>query len=166
MNITETEPDVGTVWATPLGASLLEHDPTWQPTLKCPAADKSGVPTLPCLTPPQNSRASPISTSARKRQARRPTTLATQNPKAKLADVANALILAYCQGAERALRAEPAQKTAAMTRYGEVVIEALRAKAAAQPGRAGSEVTFPSARQSACFGRDGGVDRPELLELA
>jgi hypothetical protein len=28
---------------------------------------------------------------------------------------------------------EPAQKTAAMTRYGEVVIEALQAKAAAQP---------------------------------
>jgi hypothetical protein len=59
--------------------------------------------------------------------------LATQNPKAKLADVANALILAYCQGVSGLSGLEPAQKTAAMTRYGEVVIEALQAKAAAQP---------------------------------
>jgi mono/diheme cytochrome c family protein len=132
MNITETEPDVGTVWATPLGASLLEHDPTWQPTLKCPAADKSGVPAslLDAATKLEGKPDFNIGSQAASTQA---DTLATQNPKAKLADVANALILAYCQGVSGLSGLEPAQKTAAMTRYGEVVIEALQAKAAAQP---------------------------------
>jgi mono/diheme cytochrome c family protein len=127
----ETEPDVGIVWATPLGASLLEHDPTWQPTLSCPAAEKSGV-TAPLLDGATKLTGTPdlnISAQAATSQAN---ALAAQNAKAKLADVANALILAYCQGVN-GLQVDPAQKMAAMTRYGEVVIEALQARAAAQP---------------------------------
>src|SRR5262245_11264788 len=132
MNVNESEPDVGIVWATPLGASLLEHDPSWQPTLSCPAADKSGLPKalLDAATklegkPELNVTAQTATTQAND--------LATQNSKTKLADVANALILAYCQGVSGLAGVDQAQKTAALTRYGEVVIEALQAKAAAQP---------------------------------
>jgi hypothetical protein len=60
-------------------------------------------------------------------------TLASDNQKAKLADVANALILAYCQGVTAMSGVDLAQKTSALTRYGEVVIESLQAKAAALP---------------------------------
>jgi mono/diheme cytochrome c family protein len=132
MQITESEPDVGIVWATPLGASLLEHDPSWQPTLTCPAADKSGVPAslLDAATKLEGKPDLGLDSQTASAQA---DALATQNPKAKLADVANALILAYCKGVSGLGRLEPAQKTAAMTRYGEIVIEALQAKAAAQP---------------------------------
>ena len=45
---------------------------------------------------------------------------------------ANALILAYCQGVTAISDADLAEKTSALTRYGEVVIESLQAKAAAQ----------------------------------
>jgi mono/diheme cytochrome c family protein len=132
MSINETEPDIGVVWATPLGASLLEHDPSWQPTLTCPAPDKSGVPAslLDAAAKLEGKPDPNISSQTATGQAN---DLATQNPKAKLAEVANALILAYCQGVSRLSGLEPAQKTAAMTRYGEVVIEALQAKAATLP---------------------------------
>lgn len=128
MSVNESEPDVGIVWATPLGASLLEHDPSWQPTLTCPAADTSGVPTqlIDAATKLEGKADLNISADAATAQAN---TLARENPKAKLADVANALILAYCRGVSALTGINPAQKTAAMTRYGEVVIEALQAKA-------------------------------------
>jgi hypothetical protein len=132
MSVTESEPDVGIVWATPLGSSLLEHDPSWQPSLSCPAADKSGVPAT-LLSAAAKLAGKPdlnITAQAATTQANN---LATQDPKAKLADVANALILAYCQGVSGITGVDQAQKTAALTRYGEVVIEALQAKAAAQP---------------------------------
>jgi hypothetical protein len=132
MSVNESEPDVGIVWATPLGASLLEHDPSWQPTLICPAADKSGVSTqlIDAATKLEGKADLNISADAATAQAN---TLATQNPKAKLADVANALILAYCQGVSAISGADLAQKTSALTRYGEVVIESLQAKAATLP---------------------------------
>ena len=132
MNMNESEPDVGVVWATPLGASLLEHDPSWQPTLSCPAADKSGVPAaLLAAAAKLQGKADPnLTADAAKAQAN---ALATQDSKARLADVANALILAYCQGVSGLTGLDPAQKTAAVTRYGEVVIEALQTKAAALP---------------------------------
>jgi mono/diheme cytochrome c family protein len=132
MSVSEQEPDVGIVWATALGSSLLEHDPSWQPTLSCPAADKSGVPAT-LLSAAAKLAGKPdlnITAQAATAQAN---SLATQEPKAKLADVANALILAYCQGVSALTGIDQAQKTAALTRYGEVVIEALQAKAAAQP---------------------------------
>jgi mono/diheme cytochrome c family protein len=131
MPLNESEPDVGIIWATSLGASLLEHDPSWQPALTCPAPDKSGVPSslLDAAAKLEGKADLNISAQAATVQANN---LAGQNPKAKLADVANALILAYCQGVSALTGIDPAQKTAAITRYGEVVIEALQAKADAQ----------------------------------
>jgi len=132
MTLNESEPDVGIVWATPLGTSLLEHDPSWQPGLTCPAPDESGAPSslLDAATKLVGKTDLNISAQAATAQANN---LATQNPKAKLADVANALILARCQRVSAQTGGNPAQKTAAMARYGEVVIEALQAKADAQP---------------------------------
>ena len=79
--------------------------------------------------PPPSRSASTSRTSA----SQQADTLASDNQKAKLADVANALILVYCQGVNAMSGADLAQKTSALTRYGEVVIESLQAKAAAQP---------------------------------
>ena len=42
--VAEAEPDVGIIWAVPVGYSLAERDPGWQPALKCPANDNSRVP--------------------------------------------------------------------------------------------------------------------------
>ena len=100
--------------------------------MTCPAPDKSGVPSslLDAATKLAGKADLNFSAQAATTQANN---LATQNPKAKLADVANALILTYCQGVSALTGIDPAQKTAAMTRYGEVVIEALQAKADARP---------------------------------
>src|SRR5262245_57428268 len=132
MNVSDQEPDVGIVWATPLGGSLLEHDPSWQPTLSCPAADKSGVPATLLAAATRLAGKPDLNITAQAATAQA-SDLATPQPKAKLADVANALILAYCQGVTGLAGIDQGQKTAALTRYGEVVIEALQAKAAAQP---------------------------------
>lgn len=42
--IAEAEPDVGIIWAVPIGYSLAERDPGWRPSLRCPADDNSRVP--------------------------------------------------------------------------------------------------------------------------
>jgi len=131
-SVNAQEPDVGIVWATPLGKSLLEHDPSWSPTLTCPAADKSGVPAAlaSAAAKLEGKPSLNFDATAATKQA---DTLASENQKAKLADVANALILAYCQGVNAMSGVDLAEKTSALTRYGEVVIESLQAKAAAQP---------------------------------
>jgi hypothetical protein len=131
-SVNAQEPDVGIVWATPLGKSLLEHDPSWSPGLTCPPIDKSGVPAslVSAATKLAGKPSLNFDAAAATQQA---DTLASDNQKAKLADVANALILVYCQGVNAMSGADLAQKTSALTRYGEVVIESLQAKAAAQP---------------------------------
>ena len=51
------------------------------------------------------------------------------NPKAKLADLANALILAFCEGVAGLSSARDVEKTGALMRYGEEVIQRLQLKA-------------------------------------
>jgi hypothetical protein len=52
-----------------------------------------------------------------------------QNPKAKPADLANALILAYCEGVVDLTGVGDAEKTGALVRYGQEVIQELQLKA-------------------------------------
>jgi hypothetical protein len=55
--------------------------------------------------------------------------LLAQNPKAKPVDLANALILAYCEGVVDLSGAGDAEKTGALIRYGEEIIQELQLKA-------------------------------------
>jgi mono/diheme cytochrome c family protein len=131
-SVNAQEPDVGIVWATPLGKSLLEHDPSWSPGLTCPPVDKSGVPAslVSAAAKLAGKPSLNFDATAATKQA---DSLASENQKTKLADVANALILAYCQGVNAMSGVDLAEKTSALTRYGEVVIESLQSRAAAQP---------------------------------
>jgi hypothetical protein len=49
-----------------------------------------------------------------------------QNPQAKPADLANALILAYCEGVAGLSGVGDVEKSAALMRYGEQVIQELQ----------------------------------------
>jgi hypothetical protein len=51
-----------------------------------------------------------------------------QNPKAKPADLADALILAYCEGVVGLAGVGDVEKSAALMRYGEEVIQELQLK--------------------------------------
>jgi hypothetical protein len=55
-----------------------------------------------------------------------------QNPKAKPADLANALILAYCEGVAGLSGVGDVEKTAALVRYGEQVIQEIQLKVEAK----------------------------------
>ena len=125
---TEAEPDVGIIWAVPLGHSLAERDPAWQPALACPANDNSRVPQALVSAaakitgkPDPNFPATDAIAQADK--------MLAANPKAKLADLANALILAFCEGVAGLSSARDVEKTGALMRYGEEVIQRLQLKA-------------------------------------
>ncbi len=126
--VAETEPDVGIIWAVPLGHSLAERDPGWQPALKCPADDNSRVPTALVAKAAQIAGKPDVNFAA-------PTAIAqadamlTADPKAKPADLANALILAYCEGVVGLQGVGEVEKTGALMRYGQEVIQAVQLKA-------------------------------------
>jgi mono/diheme cytochrome c family protein len=127
-NIKETGPEPGIIWATPAGYTLAEHIAESKPTLSCPADDGTLVPKSLVEEakqligkPDLNVRADDAISQA--------DSLATKMPAAKLANVSNALILAYCHGIVDISGADPADKQAALTRYGEQVIGALQTRA-------------------------------------
>ena len=123
--------DVGIIWAVPGGYSLAERDPGWQPALKCPPNDNSRVPqalvaaALPIRGKPDlNFLASDAIAQADR--------MLTQHPKAKPADLANALILAYCEGVAPLVGVRDVEKSGSLMRYGEEVIQRLQLKAEMQ----------------------------------
>jgi hypothetical protein len=127
-NVAETGPEPGIVWATPAGYTLAEHIAPSKPTLSCPADNGALVPKNLVEeaeqlvgTPDLNFRAEDAISQA--------DSLATKTPAAKLANVANALILAYCHGIVDISGADPADKQAALKRYGEQVIGAMQTRA-------------------------------------
>jgi mono/diheme cytochrome c family protein len=126
--VAEAEPDVGIIWAVPAGYSLVERDPAWQPTLKCPANDNSRVPANLVAAAVKIQGKPDVNFSAPAAIAQADAMLA-QNPKAKPADLANALILAFCEGVTGLTGVGPAEKSAAIMRYGEEVIQELQLKA-------------------------------------
>lgn len=126
--VTEAEPDVGIIWAVPLGDSLAERDPGWQPALKCPADDNSRVPSALVAAATQIRGRTDVNFPAPAAIAQADDMLA-KHPKAKPADLANALILAYCEGVVGLPGVGGVAKTGALMRYGQEVIQALQLKA-------------------------------------
>jgi hypothetical protein len=127
-SVTETEPDVGIIWAVPAGYSLAERDPGWQTALKCPPDNNSRVPQALVAAAVQIGGKPNLNFTAPAAIAQADRMLAG-NPKAKPADLANALILAFCQGVATLLDVRDIEKTAALMRYGEEVIQRLQLKA-------------------------------------
>ena len=126
--VAEVEPDVDIIWAIPVGYSLAERDPGWQPSLKCPANDNSRVPAALVAAAAQIRGKPDLNLLAPAAIAQADALLA-QNPKAKPVDLANALILAYCEGVVDLSGAGDAEKTGALIRYGEEIIQELQLKA-------------------------------------
>jgi hypothetical protein len=126
--VTEAEPDVGIIWAVPVGYSLAERDPGWQPSLKCPANDNSRVPSSLVATATQI-RGKPDLNFPAPAAIAQADSILVQSPKAKPADLANALILAYCEGVVDLTGVGDAEKTGALVRYGQEVIQELQLKA-------------------------------------
>lgn len=126
--VAEVEPDVDIIWAIPVGYSLAERDPGWQPSLKCPANDNSRVPAALVVAAAQIRGKPDLNVLAPAAIAQADALLA-QNPKAKPVDLANALILAYCEGVVDLSGAGDAEKTGALIRYGEEIIQELQLKA-------------------------------------
>jgi mono/diheme cytochrome c family protein len=137
--VPESAPPVDIVWATPVGYTLAEDIPPRKGTLTCPANDGSLVP-KPLVdqarsligTPDPKFHAEAADTQAH--------SLAAKNATAKLADVANALILSFCRGIETNSKIDPAQKEDALNRYGDEVIAALQESAESKaPPKAASK---------------------------
>ena len=84
--VAEAEPDVGIIWAVPVGYSLAERDPGWQPALKCPANDNSRVPASLVAAAAQIRGKPDLNFLAPAAIAQADSMLA-QNPKAKPADL-------------------------------------------------------------------------------
>jgi mono/diheme cytochrome c family protein len=129
--VAEAEPDVGIVWAVPVGNSLAERDPGWQPALKCPTSDAARVPAPLITAATQIVGKTDVNFSAPTAVAQADTMLA-QNPKAKPVDLANALILAFCQGVVGLAGVGDAERSGALLRYGQEVIQELQLKAEAK----------------------------------
>jgi mono/diheme cytochrome c family protein len=124
-SIAKSVPDVGIIWATPAGYSLAEHDATGSTTLTCPANDNVRVPRALVAAateiggkPDLNFRADEVLAQT--------DSMIRRDPTSKLADVANAMIMAYCRSVSGLTGVSVAEKEAALERYGEIVIEALQ----------------------------------------
>lgn len=126
--VAEAEPDVGIIWAVPLGHSLAERDPGWQPALKCPANDNSRVPSALVTKAAQIVGQPDVNFSAPAAIAQADAMLAA-NPKAKPAELADALILAFCEGVAGLAGVGDVEKSGALMRYGQEVIGELQLKA-------------------------------------
>ena len=122
------EPDVGIVWAVPAGYSLAERDPGWQPALKCPPDDNSRVPRA-LVAAARPIRGAPDVNFLAPQAIAQADRMLADHPKAKPADLANALILAYCEGVVSLAGIADIEKTAALTRYGDEVIQRLQLRA-------------------------------------
>jgi hypothetical protein len=125
--VAEAEPDVGIIWAVPVGYSLAERDPSWQTALKCPADDNSRVPATLVAAAVQVSGKPDVNVLGPAAVAQADAMLA-QNPKAKPASLANALILAYCEGVAGLAGIGDVEKLGALMRYGQQVIQELQLK--------------------------------------
>ncbi|MFG1397894.1 cytochrome c [Roseixanthobacter pseudopolyaromaticivorans] len=122
-------PDVSIVWATPVGTSLVARQPTAiAAKLTCPANDGKLVPKdladkavslLGTPTPP-------VAGAAVVQLA---TTLSQQNPKARLSDVANALISAYCPLVVAQGGNSVAEQYNLLTGFGQQVVQTLQLSA-------------------------------------
>lgn len=114
------------IWALPVGRTLVLKEPAaLSDKLACPADDGKAVPAgisaaaAKALGTPKP----PVPADAAASMA---TTLAAQNPKVKLADVANALISSYCRVVAAQKGGSVAEQNAFLNQFGQQVIQALQ----------------------------------------
>ncbi|MGQ3071066.1 MAG: c-type cytochrome [Ferrovibrionaceae bacterium] len=131
-------PQLGIVWATAAGNSLVAHLPDGTVPFACPADDGKLV------AQPLVAAATPLVATVGPRVpapaiADLTAAMWSGQAKARPADIADALILAYCKAIDANAGLVAAQKGAVVTRFGEQVIEdlqnsieAARAKTAAK----------------------------------
>jgi mono/diheme cytochrome c family protein len=114
-------PPVGVIWASPAGRSLVAIEPSpFTGKLICPATDGKLVPN-DLVTKAQALIGTPKLPMPGGTSADLAATLARQNPKAAPADVANALIAAYCSTVTAAASADPTQQGSSAQGFGWVV---------------------------------------------
>jgi hypothetical protein len=128
------------IWATPTGRSLVAIEPSpFRGKLTCPATDGKLVPN-DLVTNAQALIGKPTLPMQGSASAELASTMATQNPKAAPADVANALIAAYCSTVTAAASADPiqqgfpAQGFGWVQGFGQQVIQTLQLRAVASKG--------------------------------
>jgi hypothetical protein len=133
-------PPVDVIWATPAGRSLVAREPDpFTGKLTCPATDGKLVPN-DLITKARALIGRPELPMQGRASAELAATLATQNPQAAPADMANALIAAYCSAVTAAASAEPARQDSAVQGFGWVegfgheVIQKLQLRAVASKG--------------------------------
>jgi hypothetical protein len=130
-------PPVDVIWATPAGRSLVAREPSpFTGRLTCPATDGKLVPN-DLVTKAQALIGNPKLPMQGNTSAELAATLAMQNPKAAPADVANALIAAYCSTVTAAASTDPTQQGSAaqgfgwVEGFGQQVIQTLQLRAVA-----------------------------------
>lgn len=118
-------PQLGIVWATAAGNSLVAHLPDGTVPFACPADDGKLVaqPLVAAATPLVSAVGPRVPAPA---IADLTATLWSAQAKARPADIADALILAYCKAIDANAGLVAAQKGAVVTRFGEQVIEDLQ----------------------------------------
>ncbi|MEW6122161.1 MAG: c-type cytochrome [Pseudomonadota bacterium] len=120
-------PPVSTIWATPTGTSLVARQPTQiAAQLTCP--DPNNAKLVPkalvdAAVTLVGKPAIPVTGDAATRFA---TTLLQQNPKARRADVANALIVAYCPLVTAKPNTVVAEQYSLLTNFGQQVVQTLQ----------------------------------------
>jgi hypothetical protein len=116
------------IWATPVGHTLVYREPApFIGKLTCPADDGKLVPQdlVAKASAIVDKPALPVSGERASQFAVR---LMDQNPKAAPADVANALITAYCGAVAANASADPSLKRAWLLDFGSQVIQTLQAR--------------------------------------
>jgi hypothetical protein len=129
-------PPVDTIWATPAGRSFVARLPgPFTGKITCPPDDGKLVPSelVAKAAAAVGKPRLPVGGVAAAALAAR---FATQNPKAAPADLANALIAAYCPVVVADAKADPALRFSWLEGFGEQVIQTLQIRAmtgAAEP---------------------------------
>ena len=121
-------PDVDVIWATPVGHTLVYRVPRpFAGKLACPADDGKLVPQdiVAKATALLGRPSLPIMGNAASELA---TNFGTQNPKAAPADLANALITAYCSAVTADTSVGEARQRAWMLDFGSEVIQTLQSR--------------------------------------
>ena len=133
-------PPVDVIWATPAGRSLVALEPSpFTGKLTCPATDGKLVPN-DLVTKAQALIGKPQLPMEGSASAELAASLMTQNPRAAPADVANALIAAYCSTVTAAASADPTQQGSPaqgfgwIEGFGQQVIQTLQLRAVANKG--------------------------------
>lgn len=117
-------PDVPVVWAVAAGKSLVARQPaSLAGPLACPAADKIPADLVSAAAGLIGKPQLPVPGGAGGGYARE---LVTKNPKARPADIANALIVSYCGLVAADKDIEPATQHAYVEDFGQQVIQTLQ----------------------------------------